>query len=176
MESLKKLHQIKEKYHIDKKIVFKNYLSEANIEELIFSPMNPAEFKQTAKEDKQVLYLPTEKFYYEKILTKDQKYKISDLKFYFKTEEHTEELMDRISEDGYIPFDADMLVTLLIEYPDLIDFFNVTTSSYIEENNDKQWISAYFGNLVKGKTKWRKDENDLDENFIIPTYKTIEII
>ena len=63
----------------------------------------------------------------------------------------------------------------------------MTTSTYtkstihskeinVEDNNDKYWLSAYFGNLVEGKTKWRRDKNDLDTNFIIPTYKTKEII
>lgn len=187
MASLKKLHQLKEKFHIDKRTLFEKYISEINIKELTFSPMAPDELEQKAKEGSQVLFLPPEGFHYEERLPKDKKYKISNFKFYFKTKQNTEELMNQISKEGYIPFDVDMVVTLLNKYPELIEFFNMTTSTYtkstihskemnVEDNNDKYWLSAYFGKLVEGKTKWRRDRNDFDVNFIIPAYKKIEII
>ena len=180
MEALKKLHQLKEEFHIDKRTLFENYISEINLEELIFSPMNPDELKQTVKETNQVLNLDPKDFHYEKRLPKDEKYKISDFKFYFKTNQHTEELMNEISNEGYTPFDVDMVVALLDRHPEIIEFFNMTTSTIhikeIEDYDNKPWVSAYFGKLVAGKTKWRRDKNDLDTNFIIPTYKTIEII
>jgi hypothetical protein len=187
MDSVNKLHRLKEKFHVDKKLLFENYISEINLKELIVSQRNPDELEQTASGGGQVLFLPAKGFHYDKKIPKDQKYKISDLKFYFKTKQNTEELMNQISKEGYIPFDVNMVVTLLNNYPELIEFFNMTTSTYtkstihskemnVEDNNDKYWLSAYFGNLVEGKTKWRRDRNDLDTSFIIPTYKTKEII
>lgn len=185
MESLNKLHELKESFHKSKKILLEEYVSEIGLAELAVSPMHPDELARVAKDSGQVLYLPPSGFIHDEKSPRDRSYTISDIKFYFKSRQNTQELMQEINKDGYTPFDADMIVTLLKKHPDLIEFFNLTSSSYTdstihskemktEDDDYKYWLSAYFGYFIENKIKWRRDQSDLDVNFIIPTYKTLK--
>jgi len=186
MNKLQKLNEAKKDFIELKERLLEDYISEIGLNEMTVTPMSPVELEQNAKKYGQVVYLPPGGFIHDERSPRDRPYIISDFKFFHKKAgQNTEMLMDQIEKEDYVPFDIDMTVNLLKLYPNIIEFFNLTTSSYTDgtivregtsmsRDNKKYWLSAYFGNFVNGKIKWRRDQDDYDENFIIPTYKTIK--
>lgn len=182
------IETLNKRYYEEKRGLFLP-LAERIVEvELKVFPHQVRPIKQQTDELGHVLYLPPEKFRYAEGQP-DVEYVIRGVQFFHKdavpgvASASTEQTLAYAQERGFNPLNVEMLIALLRQFPQIIDYFNYTCSTWTDsgihtrllhnkDDDDKYYLSAYNGHFASGeKVKWRRDRNDVDPGFVIPAYK-----